>query len=221
MEENKFKRAKVFTFLAIAFLALWGFLYVALEVTENKTGDPLWLSADAFMRTVFDSHRMESLTLIMTTFTYLGSTISLAIIAGVALIFFQFKRLKSNRRVLLISASLSILLIRSAKHFFGRIRPDSANWLVPESGLSFPSGHTTASTALLGALFYILGREVVSTKEKTIFWSIGFLIVILISLSRIYLGVHYSTDVLGGILLGSSILSGSIAIDEYRLNKNT
>ncbi len=152
----------------------------------------------------------------MTTFTYLVSTISLTIITTVALIFFHFKNQISNRRMLLVSITLSILLIRSSKYLIGRIRPDSVNWLVPKSGLSFPSGHTTGSTAVIGAIFYVLGRSLSSKKQKSTIWTIGFLIVFMISISRIYLGVHYSTDVLGGIFLGTSILFSSIAYDEFQ-----
>lgn len=210
---DKYKINIVFV---VTFLTLWLFLYVAAEVTENKTGDPSWLSADATLGHIFNSARTNTLTSLMTTFTYLGSTLSLSIIAFIAVIFLHFKNDFSSRRLVLSSVILSMLLIQSFKHYFGRIRPDSSNWLLSASGLSFPSGHTTGSTAVLGALFYVLGRNLSSPKEQWTIWLTGFVIILMIGLSRVYLGVHYATDVLGGFFLGTSILFASIAYDQYR-----
>lgn len=216
--KDKYKRS---IFFVVIFLTLWLFLYVGSEVTENKTGDPNWLSADAALGHIFDSARTNTLTLVMTTFTYLGSTVSLSVIALVAILFLHFKNQVSSRRLVLSSVILSVLLIQSFKHYFGRLRPDSSNWLLPASGLSFPSGHTTGSTAVLGALFYVLGRYLSSSEERWIIWMSGLVIILMIGLSRVYLGVHYTTDVLGGFILGTSILFASIAYDQYCTRNKT
>ncbi len=198
------------------FLTLWLFLYVATEVTENKTGDPSWLSADSSIGHLFDSARTDTLTSIMTTFTYLGSTLLLSIIALIAVVFLHFKKNFSSRRMILCSVILCVLLIQTFKHYFGRIRPDSSNWLLPATGLSFPSGHTTGSTAIFGTLFYILGMHLISQYARWTIWFMGCLVIFTIGLSRIYFGVHYATDVLGGFILGFSILFASIAFDQFR-----
>lgn len=161
------------------------------------------------------SLRTNFLTDAMLTASYIGSTISVTLIAVTALVFFQFRKLRSARRVLLCSCIGSILLIRSAKAFFGRVRPDPDTWLAPATGLSFPSGHSAGSFAVLGAIFFILGSACEQKYQRFAVWFIGFSIVLAIGFSRVYLGVHYPTDVFGGFLLGLAILLLSISVDRY------
>lgn len=188
------------------------FIHVALEVVEGRTGDPEWMEIDRQIGSWMDAHRNSSLTTVMTTFTYMGSTISLGFISFVSILFLTFKHQRSCRNMMILSVVLSLALIQSIKHIVGRVRPDSNNWLVPESGLSFPSGHTTASTAILGTLFFVLATQVESRAGKVVITSAGLLIIIAISISRIYLGVHFSTDVVGGLVLGFSVFLTSISV---------
>ena len=86
------------------------------------------------------------------------------------------------------------------KFFFQRPRPEEYR-LISESGYSFPSGHAMVSMAFYGLLIYIVYRYVKNVYLKYGLMVILFMLILFIGISRIYLGVHYTSDVLGGFLL--------------------
>ncbi|WP_239254608.1 phosphatase PAP2 family protein [Listeria ilorinensis] len=88
------------------------------------------------------------------------------------------------------------------KHFVERNRPPQTNWLIEESGFSFPSGHATATTVFYGLAALFLIFTVRKMWQKIVIGALGLVIIFFIMYSRIYLGVHYPTDVLGGFLFG-------------------
>jgi len=91
------------------------------------------------------------------------------------------------------------------KNFFSRPRP-SVLWLVEETGFSFPSGHMMAATMFYGLCIYFLFLS----HQKRFIKVIGYLFfcsfILLIGISRIYLGVHYASDILGGFLVSLCLL---------------
>ncbi|MFC7063843.1 phosphatase PAP2 family protein [Halobacillus seohaensis] len=108
------------------------------------------------------------------------------------------------------------LLTKGLKLLFGRERPELLDQY-DGTGFSFPSGHTTGSAVFYGFMVYLI---VVSPLNKTAKWCINSLLIIavlLISLSRVFLNVHYFTDVLGGLALGFSWLIVCIAALEVML----
>lgn len=107
----------------------------------------------------------------------------------------------------------SELITLAGKMIIHRPRPLVA--LYAESGFSFPSGHATIAVALYGFLAYILFRESKQWKSKTNSVVICVLIILLIGFSRLYLGVHYLSDVWGGYLSGLLWLIIGIAITEW------
>lgn len=87
-----------------------------------------------------------------------------------------------------------------------RARPDAALSLIHEGSLSFPSGHVMRATVIFGLLAYLLYRSYQSSLLRFGIF-LGYLIaVVLVAMSRLYLGVHYPSDVLASILLGASLL---------------
>ncbi|WP_431800461.1 phosphatase PAP2 family protein [Halobacillus andaensis] len=108
------------------------------------------------------------------------------------------------------------LLTKGLKASFGRERPDLLEQY-DGTGFSFPSGHTTGSAVFYGFMIYLV---VISPLSKTVKWLINgllILVILLISLSRVYLSVHYFTDILGGLALGFSWLLICIAALEIML----
>ena len=100
--------------------------------------------------------------------------------------------------LVIINLILNSLLNLALKNIFTRGRPTITH-LIKENGYSLPSGHAMASLAFYGLIIYLVYKSVnLSKKVKTILISLLTLLIILIGISRIYLGVHYVSDVIAG-----------------------
>ena len=100
-----------------------------------------------------------------------------------------------------LGAGGSALLI---KEVVRRARPAEIYQAYVETGFSFPSGHATLSAALYGFFMYLLYRMMPTGRKRTAAIAALALLIVLIAFSRLYLGVHYLSDVLGGLLLGAA-----------------
>lgn len=112
------------------------------------------------------------------------------------------------------------VLTSSLKELFERDRPN----LIQEydgTGYSFPSGHSTGPMVFYGFIIYLIIRSRFPLVAKWIVGIVLGLLIFLIGFSRIYLGVHYASDVIGGFLLGFAWLATNIAILEITIRKNT
>jgi PAP2 family protein len=118
---------------------------------------------------------------------------------------FYLKKWKSESLLVAGNLSLAGILIVSLKHLYQRPRPDILH-LVEEKGFSFPSGHSLAVTLLIGSLIIILGQRVKNTTIKLALQGLLGLYLISVLVSRVYLGVHYPSDVLASLCLGLGIL---------------
>lgn len=113
-----------------------------------------------------------------------------------------------NRKIglsIIINLGVVTILNQALKFLLRRPRPTDYR-LVEETGFSFPSGHSMVSLAFYGYLIYLVYKYI---KNKYIKWSIISLLsilILLIGVSRIYLGVHYTSDVIGGFLMSFSYL---------------
>lgn len=128
--------------------------------------------------------------------TDLGGVVILAVATLVIVITLLVK--KKHPQAILFAvgvggvSALNVVL----KSLFDRPRPDLWDWLITETSFSFPSGHSVASCAFALCVILVLWN----TKWRILATSLGALYVLLIGSSRMYLGVHFPTDVLGGWL---------------------
>lgn len=154
-------------------------------------------------------------TIIMKNITFLGSAIFLILFTIVLMIIYRKKNLK-----LLIPLNLVIITIlnQALKFVIQRPRPIEYR-IINESGYSFPSGHSMVSMAFYGLLIYILFKNLKNNKVKWICIALLSLLIILIGFSRIYLGVHYTSDVLAGFLVSISYLILFTKIFDKSLNQ--
>ena len=149
--------------------------------------------------------------------TKLVDPLNVVITIFILLIFLQ----KENIYRLMISVIIIISTNQLLKNILRRVRPDHLR-LVDEKGFSYPSGHTMISIALYGVLIYIVYKNIKNKFIKTSLIVLLSLIILLIGISRIYLGVHYPSDVIGGYLISIPIfiLISSLLTNHFRGNKN-
>ena len=144
----------------------------------------------------------DNLTIVAKYLTYLGSAFSVLGITLITLLFFKNKKYGIYMSINLLTITVFQLIL---KNIFSRGRPVGIN-LIEESGYSFPSGHSLTSMAFYGFIICLIYNSNLTKRSKTIFIILLSLIIIVVGLSRIYLGVHYFTDVLGGFTFSLSYL---------------
>lgn len=144
-------------------------------------------------------YKSDILTNIMKIITFLGSALSIILLTVLLIIVVKGKR---NKILILINVIVTTLLNQLLKNVFQRGRPIDS--IIEESGYSFPSGHSMVSMAFYGFLIYLVYKS--NIKYKGLFVGLLSVLIVLIGISRIYLGVHYPTDVIGGFTLSLSYL---------------
>jgi len=122
------------------------------------------------------------------------------------LLFFLYKKWKLEAALLAGNLVLHGILIKLIKLLYQRSRP-SLSHLVKEGGYSFPSGHAMATAVVVGTLIIIAQQRIQNQKIKRLVQGLLLLFIFMIMASRVYLGVHYPTDVIGGALMGFAILN--------------
>ncbi|ASS65842.2 MULTISPECIES: phosphatase PAP2 family protein [unclassified Paenibacillus] len=158
------------------------------------------------------------LTAVMKGFTTAGSG---PWVAGIMLVIAAALLLLGYRRELIFFAGVivgSSLLNLLLKLVFRRARPD-VHRIIDAAGYSFPSGHSMAAFTLYGITVYFLWKHLARFWMKAAAVSAGIAMILMIGISRIYLGVHYPSDVLGGYLISAAWLTASIGWYERYLKE--
>jgi len=136
----------------------------------------------------------------MVFITNLGSPLSVTLLSVglIGLLWIRGKKIEAKDffRVMLAAAAAVLLL----KYLVARPRPPITTF--SEIGPSFPSAHATLSLVFFLCIAYFFERHISSRFWKTLFILLNIAIVALVSISRVYLGVHYVSDVIGGLVLG-------------------
>jgi cation-transporting ATPase E len=191
------------TGLVALVLSLWAFGGVLEDVVAHN--ETFYLDAPIVVHIA--AHRIGWLTTVMRALTLLGTgwcVLPLAAIVGLVLRY----QTKSWRPLLLLAATVAGagLLDYIFKITVARPRPLPEWMAAPATGYAFPSGHA-AFSATYGALAYLLAKTRRHWQSKVAVWTTASTIVLLIGISRVYLGVHWPTDVLGGWTLAAVWLS--------------
>jgi undecaprenyl-diphosphatase len=146
------------------------------------------------------SIQTDSFTAIAVVIAYIFDTTSLTVLTLALAVYLFYKNYGKYGVLLLAAMGGDAVIVSIAKTLVHSARP--LNGLVFDTGFSFPSGHTTASIVFCGLLSYLAWQHWNSPKAKTASFALSVTIISIISFDRIYLNVHWFSDVLGGYLLG-------------------
>jgi len=169
-----------------------------LVITNSYT------TVDTAVHNFIMRYSSEMTTSVMKAITFLGSTMFIVILCAIIFFSFLLKKRKayafSTASILIISTVINNVI----KLIIRRPRPEYIS--VIEHSFSYPSGHTMASATLYGFVIYLMIKSNIPKHYKIIYSCVLGLLILLVGLSRIYLGAHFFSDVFGGLLLSSIIL---------------
>jgi membrane-associated phospholipid phosphatase len=176
--------------------AVGALLFFAWLTNEMLAGETAHF--DAITRDFVHQFASPTLTATMRGISFIGSSLFLTTASIAMFIWFMSRHWRRDAYLFGITMLGAAILNTTLKLTFKRPRPvPFFNLLAPES-FSFPSGHSLASFCFFGALATILAARIHNRTIHITVWTIASVLVFLIGLSRIYLGVHYTTDVIAG-----------------------
>lgn len=205
MKPSKFKFAVLGLCLAVA-------IYISWVVGVDYACAPLPI--DLSVQEAFLSLRGGISDVIAVFITHLGDTETIVILCIVLLL---DKRRKQYGIPVTIAALSGLAIYKPMKHIFLRARPDEVLHMVEQGGYSFPSGHSVSALIVYGLLAYLIRKHCKNPVLKNVLSVICGVLSITIGLSRIYIGVHWPTDVFAGLAIGGVVLMMAMIIIDMRL----
>ena len=190
------------TFMMKGSFALLLFMIIGYIV---KFYPEMLVSFDQPIQTAIRGDLPETLTLLFRAITHLiDIPVIISWVLIVAFVFYR-KQWKMESYLMLGNLTLAGILIVTFKNIYQRPRPEILH-LVEEKGFSFPSGHSLAVTIMVGTLIVILSQRIKNTVWRKIVQILLSLYIFSVLVSRIYLGVHYPSDVIASLCVGLGVL---------------
>lgn len=211
--------------LTLSFIAIvlggWAFGEIAEGVVERED-----LSRyDTPVTGWFADRRTEPLTEAMRLLTHLGGswfTIPLVVLAGV-LLPMRFGRWRTVVVLVAVTGGTA-LLVQSIKLLIARPRPVLSEVIAAAHGYAFPSGHMAQAVATYGVLAFLVSARIGRMRWRAAVWSCATVLAALVGLTRVYLGVHWLTDVLGGFVIAAvwlvAVLSTVFTVSDVRARRS-
>jgi undecaprenyl-diphosphatase len=195
--------------LALAVLALLLLAWLGNEVLQGDTQH-----FDQVVREGVHRYASPGMTRVMTTISLLGYNV---LIVELLIAFALFAWLRWRRAAVWLGVAMagSLALDLTLKYIYHRTRPTAYFGAAPHS-YSFPSGHALCSFCFYGVLAGLLSDRTKSLALRVLIWIAAAMLVIAIGLSRIYLGVHYPSDVVAGYLAAAVWVGAIIVLDHVR-----
>jgi undecaprenyl-diphosphatase len=200
------------SFVALACLAGGFFIKLTWELKEDADLSHL----DTAILVFVGKHRIAALNGPAVDMTALGSVTLAFLFCMIGVVVFWLARKRMEAVILLLSIAGAGMWGTLIKLLVRRERPMVITPLVEVTDFSYPSGHTIVSTATFLTLALLVSRYFEDRMARIILFLIAAVLVGLVAGSRLYLGVHYPSDVLSGILLGVAWTLGLAAVFFYK-----
>jgi len=178
-------------------LGLWAFATVASQVVEGHTQQ-----FDESILTWLNSHQTPLATLLLREVTHLGTAMVVIVLVSIAGTFLWLTQHRYSAILLLVSTIGAVMLNALLKAGFDRPRPSLFEHGTTTASSSFPSGHAMSAAAVYGTVAYLAARLQKRVWSRVLTFTLAALAILLICLSRMVLGVHYPSDVAGGVAFG-------------------
>lgn len=204
MKFLKSDKIKSDLFPLLLFAIVLFFLGLFLKVTQELFEDNKILLIDQQILVFISKWRTHWLTEIAINITALGSVAVIGLFSFLLFVFFLVRRDFISCLYLFGANAGAGIIVTLLKKIFLRPRPDVVPALVEKNGYSFPSGHTLSSTVFYLMMVVLSLHLTKDVKMRILLLCFACLIICLVSFSRLYLGVHYPSDIVSGITLGTS-----------------
>ena len=192
-----------------------GQLFVGLSEHFRLTTSWIYF-ADHAVNAWFQNERHLGLTLLLSAVTTVGGPLGMGLCATAVVAILLLRHHRAPAVFVMLCSGGGALLDLALKMIFERTRPDVALAIASAQGYSFPSGHAMGSTVVLGSIGYLVLRGSLPWKAKSAWLAALVAAVILIGLSRVYLGVHWFSDIAAGWSAGTVWLAtGCVAFETY------
>ncbi|HEU5471082.1 MAG TPA: phosphatase PAP2 family protein [Actinophytocola sp.] len=187
-----------------------GLCWLALaEAIVDRSGTPT--PADTAVLTFMIANRSTAGTAVMFVVTTLGGTLAMSVAALLAAAWLSRRRAWSQATLVLLAGIGAFVLLPLTKHLIDRSRPPPGAQLVLMTNPAFPSGHALGSLAVIGVITAVALARLRAGRTRIIVAATATMFVLLVGASRLYLGVHWATDILGGWLLAGTWLGLCLA----------
>ena len=185
-----------YTFFAVMIFALALFVAMLLLVWITDHAPEV----DGWVHGIMVQWRMDTMVPFVKALTDMNSFAGALLFSLPVVGLFAWKRWYSDIAYFLTATLGATVLFIAVKLTVGRMRPEAS--VLEAGGYSFPSGHTTMATAMAFALYFVLREKTGSKRLRGLLCCLALGWAVLIGWSRLYLGVHWFTDVVGGFGLG-------------------
>ena len=210
--------APMILLLALGGTAAIGAGYVFVELAEAaRLTTSIVYRLDQAVQGWFGHRRQPAVTVLLRAATDIGGTAGLTTLVSVVAALLLARKARASAIFLLVTAGAGALLNLGLKLIFARARPDLASALAEARWYSFPSGHAMGSFITFGALAYLVLRQPWPWVVRSGGLAVAMTTVILVGLSRVYLGVHWASDIAGGWSAGTVWLISAVAAFEMLL----
>ena len=196
-------------------LAALGAGYLFAELAENLRRSTSAVNAiDQSVQAWFGHERQPALTALLSFMTTFGGTIALGLIVVAVAVVLLVRRDRATAIFLVVTTVTGALLNLGLKLLFARARPDLASAIAAARWFSFPSGHAMGSFITYGALAYIVLRQHWPWRARSACLALAGTMAGLVGLSRVYLGVHWTSDIAGAWSAGTVWLATAVVAFE-------